>query len=187
MDAYEADVEGLKEAMDVMCRELVTWGGYARHQVERVPHFAPPLVLNQFTQAPHEPPPQGRCTSDQGEGEGRVCVIQAPQLDIAHVMNKEKKGGEHTNARQGDSPDAAYPEGEARLAVANGKQGKPRTNDLDIPISGCVTATAEAGDPPPAEPQPPGTMTEETDQPAGTTAPTELQPPSRRNTALAEK
>ena len=75
MDAYEADVEGLKEAMAVMCRELVSWGGYARHQVERVPHFAPPLVLNQFTQAPHGPPPLGCCTSDQGEGEGYVLVV----------------------------------------------------------------------------------------------------------------
>ena len=70
--------------------------------------------------------------------------------------------------------------------MANGKQGKSQTNDSDIPISGHVTAAAEAGDPPPAEPQPPGTTTEETDQPASTAAPAALPPPNHRDPALAE-
>merc|ERR1711917_94321 len=97
--AYEADIEGLKEAVAAMCRGLTMFGDYARHQVDRVPYFAPPLNFNQLTQTSHGPPSQSRFISDPGEGEGRVNVIQTPRIDVPHVMNKEKKGGEHTNAR----------------------------------------------------------------------------------------
>merc|ERR1711917_138071 len=96
VDAYELDIKGLKEAVAVMCRGVTMLGDYAQHQVDRTPHFAPPLNLNQLTQSSPEPPPPGRFISRLGEGEGRINVIQAPQTDVTYTMNKEKKGG-HTD------------------------------------------------------------------------------------------
>ena len=116
-----------------MRREMTKLGDYAHNQVDRTPHFAPPINLNQLTQSSPEPPPPGRFISRFGKGEERINVIQAPQTDVTCTMNKEKKGG-YADARLGGLP-ASCPGGNAQPAVMGGSPKEPRANDLDISVS----------------------------------------------------